>query len=181
MFYLKFPQILTTIYTKFHEILILCEKLKEIKFWIKFLNFFQSFLFFFSFTSKFKQILMKDVRKIVRFLQCFSCGQCCFNTLMCVMPAVHSRRMYLARVSGESCQRRDQASATLHSCRELSILARDTRRLSANTRDPLTRTSWTAKKARHEHRDYTRGFKARRVFPSTFLSLGSLGESVQPA
>ncbi len=28
-----------------------------------------------------KKILMKDVQKIVRFLQCFSCGKCRFNTL----------------------------------------------------------------------------------------------------
>ncbi len=37
---------------------------------------------------------------------------------------------------------------SLHSCRELSILARDTRQQPSETRDPLTRTSQTAKKAR---------------------------------
>ncbi len=73
------------------------------------------------------------------------------------MPAVHSPR-------------RDWASATLHSCQKLSILARDTRRQPGETRDPLT----------HAHRP----LKKRDVIfnagctlsPSTFC--GSLGREL---
>ncbi len=66
---------------------------------------------------------------------------------------------------------------SLHSWRELSVLVHDTRRQSDETRDPLTRAYGPLKKqdlneARHERRGYTRGSKARRVFPST-LSLSS--------
>ncbi len=55
---------------------------------------------------------------------------------------------------------------SLHSCRELSILAHDTRRQPEETRDPLTRASRTAKKrdlngVRHERQGYTRGSKAK--------------------
>ncbi len=37
---------------------------------------------------------------------------------------------------------------SLHSCRELSIFAHDTRRQPSMTRDPLTRASWATKKAK---------------------------------
>ncbi len=43
------------------------------------------------------------------------------RVLQSVLPAVHSRRVHLARVSGESFSRRDWASATLYTCRKLSI------------------------------------------------------------
>ncbi len=69
---------------------------------------------------------------------------------------------------------------SLHSCRELSILARDTRRQPGEIRDPLTRASRLLKKrdlneARQEHQGCTRGSKARRVFPSTFSLSPCLG------
>ncbi len=88
------------------------------------------------------------------------------------MPAVHSHRVHLVRVSDE-CD-------SLHSCRELSILVRDTRRQPGETQDPLTRAHGPLKKrdlneARHERRGYTRGSKARRVFPSTLSLLPCLG------
>ncbi len=61
---------------------------------------------------------------------------------------------------------------SVHSWRELSILVRDTRRQPGETQDPLTRAHGLLKKrdlnkARHECRGYSRGSKARRVFPST--------------
>ncbi len=70
----------------------------------------------------------------------------------------------------------------LHSCRELSILVCDTRRQPGETRDPLTRAHGPLKKrdlneARHKCRGYTRGSKARRMFPSTFSLSPSLGFS----
>ncbi len=37
---------------------------------------------------------------------------------------------------------------SLHSCRELSILVRNSRRQPGETRDPLTRASWSTKKVR---------------------------------
>ncbi len=69
---------------------------------------------------------------------------------------------------------------SLHSRRELSILAGDTRRQPGKTRDPLTRAHRLLKKqdlneVRHERRGYTRGSKARRVFPSTLSLLPCLG------
>ncbi len=54
----------------------------------------------------------------------------------------------LLRAFGESYTRWDCATVTLHFCRELLILVRDTRRQPDETRDPLTRTSWTMKKSR---------------------------------
>ncbi len=60
---------------------------------------------------------------------------------------------------------------SLHSCRELSNLACDTRRQPGETlwlvhHRPLKK--WYLNEARHERRGYTRGCKARWVFPSTF-------------
>ncbi len=93
-----------------------------------------------------------------------------------LMPAVHSRRLHLARVSGQEWPEiRLGKCNSLHSCRELSILVRNTRRQPGETRDPLTRASRTAKKARHERRGYARGSKARRVFPFTFSLSPCLG------
>ncbi len=62
---------------------------------------------------------------------------------------------------------------SLHSGRELSILARDTRWQPGETWDPLTRAYRLLKKRdlnemRHERRGYTRWSKVRRVFPPTF-------------
>ncbi len=96
------------------------------------------------------------------------------------MPAVHSRQVLLARVSGDNCPRRYWESATLHSCRELSILAHNMRRQPGETPDPLTRAHGPLKKpdlneARHERRDYTRGSKSRWVFPSTLSLSPCLG------
>ncbi len=64
---------------------------------------------------------------------------------------------------------------SLHSCRELSILACNMTRQPGETQDSLTHAHRPLKKldlneVRHERWGYTRGSKARRVFSST-LSL----------
>ncbi len=69
---------------------------------------------------------------------------------------------------------------SLHSCQELSILARDTRRQPGETRDPLACAhgplkKWDLNKARHERRGYMRGSKARRMFPSILSFSPCLG------
>ncbi len=106
------------------------------------------------------------------------------------MPAVHSCQVHLARVSNESCLRRHWVNVTLYTLAESSPFWHVTRGNSQVRKE----TVWLMhhgllkkrdlNEARHEHRGYTRGSKARRVFPSTFsLSLvsGSLGESVHSA
>ncbi len=69
---------------------------------------------------------------------------------------------------------------SLHSCRELSVSAADTRRQPGETQFPLTRAHIPLKKrdlneVRHERQGYTRGSKARRVFPSTLSLSPCLG------
>ncbi len=98
-----------------------------------------------------------------------------------VMPAVHSCRVYLARVLGESCLGWDWASATLCTLAESSQFWHATQGDSQARCETLWLVHyWPLKKrdlneARHEHRDYTRGSKARRVFPSTFSLSPCLG------
>ncbi len=92
-----------------------------------------------------------------------------------LVPTVHSCRVHLARISSESCPRRDWASATLYTLAES-----DTRRQPGETWDPLTRAhglskKWDFNEVRHERRGYMRGSKARRVFPSTLSLSPCLG------
>ncbi len=95
-----------------------------------------------------------------------------------VMPAVHSLWVHLGKVSGESCQRQDWTSVTLYT------LAKNSQFWCATRGDSQARheTLWPVhhgplkkrylNEAKQECRGYTRGSKARRVFPSTFsLSL----------
>ncbi len=80
---------------------------------------------------------------------------------------------------------------SLHSCRELLILARDTRWQSNEIRDPLTYTLRTAKKARanevrHKHGGYTRASEARQgecfhLHSHSRVVSCSLRKNVQPA
>ncbi len=90
------------------------------------------------------------------------------------MPAVHSRRVHLARISGESCPRRDWASATLYTLANISQFWRATQGDSQARHETLWLVhhrllkKWDLNEVRHEHSGYMRGSKVRRVFPSTF-------------
>ncbi len=114
---------------------------------------------------------------------CFSAQsniECCKMVLFreqrvfIIMPAVLSHWVHLARVSGESGQRRDWVGATLYTLAESSQFWRTTRGDSQARHEtlwlehhgPLKKRDLN--KARHERRGYTRGFKVSRVFPSTF-------------
>ncbi len=98
-----------------------------------------------------------------------------YSLLLCNAGCTLSPSAF-ARVSAESCPRRDWASATLYTLAESSQFWRVTRGNSqARHKTHLTRAHGLLKnrdldEARHECRGYTRGSKARRVFPST-LSL----------
>ncbi len=99
------------------------------------------------------------------------------------MPVVHSCRVHLATVSGKSCPRRDWASATLYTLAESSQFWCATRYDSQVRHETLwivhhrLLKEWDLNEVRHERRGYTRGSKARRVFPSTFSFLPCLGFS----
>ncbi len=102
-----------------------------------------------------------------------------------VMLAAHSRRVHLARVSGESCQSWDWASETLYTLAKSFQFWHATR---GETQNPLTRAHEPLKKrdlneARHERRSYTRRSKASVPIYTLALALSRsfLGESVQPA
>ncbi len=97
------------------------------------------------------------------------------------MPAVHCCRMHFARVWCESCPLWDWASATLYTLAESSQFWSATRGDSQARRETLWLVhhrllkKWDLNEVRHKHRGYTRGSKARRVFPSTFSLSPCLG------
>ncbi len=110
--------------------------------------------------------------------------QCQWGQLACVH--CHTPHQTSIIITVMLCQQHTLAEcSSVHSCRELSILVRDTRRQPGETRDPLTHAHRPLQKrdlneARHECRGYTRGSKARRVFLST-LSLSLAMSRVQSA
>ncbi len=95
-----------------------------------------------------------------------------FCGLQVLMPAVHSRRMHLARVSGGSCLRQDWESATLYTLAESSQFWRTTRGDSQARHEIL----WLVHHGPLKKRDLTRRDTSaeatrenpRPVFPSTF-------------
>ncbi len=79
-----------------------------------------------------------------------------------LMPAVHSRRMHLARVSGESCPNWDRVSATHYTLAESSQFWCATRGDSQTRHETLCLVhqgplkTWDLNEPRHECRVYTR-------------------------
>ncbi len=88
---------------------------------------------------------------------------------------------YIWRVSGKSCSIWDWASATLYIFAESSQFWHTTRGDSQAKHETLWLVhhrplkQWDLNEARHERRGYTRGSKARWVFPSTFSLSPCLG------
>ncbi len=97
------------------------------------------------------------------------------------MTTIHSRQVHLARVSGESCPRRDWASATLYTLAESPQFFRATQDDSHARHETLWLVHHGLLKmrdlneARHERWGYTRGSKARRVFQCTISLSPCLG------
>ncbi len=108
-------------------------------------------------------------------------SQSTFLFLYIIMSAVHSRGVHLVRVSGKSCPRQDWASATLHTLAESSQFWHATQGDSQARHETLWLVhhrplkKWYLNEARHERWGYTRGSKARQLFPSTFSLSPCLG------
>ncbi len=88
--------------------------------------------FLFHLRTYFLNNCFKISPKLFQYFQIFS------NTSefkLPIMPAVHSRRVHLARVSGESCPRRDGVSATLYTLAESSQSARGESKARAYRRE----------------------------------------------